>query len=79
LRWTIVAIIIIGASSILLMLAGNFYVSSLAKAAQSDLGVKQAEISKYKAVEKKAKDLNSKVEAITEANSKTTKFSEFNI
>ncbi len=75
LRWTIVAIIIIGASSVLLMLAGNFYVSSLAKAAQSDLGVKQAEISKYKAVEKKAKDLNSKVEAITEANAKTTKFS----
>ena len=76
LRWVIVATIIVGVLSSALVMAGNWYVSSLAKAAESDLVTKQSEISKYKKDEQRAKQLNTQIEAIADASSKTTKFSE---
>lgn len=76
LRWIIVATIVIGSLSSALVIAGDLYVSNLAKTAESDLIAKQAEISRYRKDEQKAKELNANIESIADASSKTTKFSD---
>ena len=76
LRWIIVVTIVIGSLSSALVIAGDLYVSNLAKTAESDLIAKQAEISRYRKDEQKAKELNANIESIADASSKTTKFSD---
>lgn len=75
LRWVILAIIAVGVLSSLLMTAGGWYVGRLVKTAKSELTTKQTEITKYKSSEQKARELNSKIEAIVDVNSKTTRYS----